>query len=79
VATITVTIKLDRQKTLLFGNDWSCTMQKRQKISRFYIYGINKKVSSEADMRDYLQRENVRVTFLTYFEKKTGSVPPQLN
>lgn len=52
----------------------------RRKVQRFYVHGINKATSSEALMRQYLQRNNVKVTFLRYFDryfKRTASA--QLN
>lgn len=52
----------------------------RRKVQRFYVHGINKATSSEELMRQYLERKNINVTFLRYFErdhKRTASA--QLN
>ncbi|XP_069137902.1 putative leucine-rich repeat-containing protein DDB_G0290503 [Argopecten irradians] len=52
----------------------------RRKVQRFYVHGINKVTSSEKLMRQYLERKNVKVTCLRYFErdyKRTASA--QLN
>lgn len=52
----------------------------KNKVSRFYIHGINKATSSENAMRDYLHHAGVRFTFLRYFDnnwKRTAAA--QLN
>lgn len=54
--------------------------RQNKRISRFYIYGINGKTASESAMRDYLERENVHVTYLRYFQNRWKSTASaQLN
>lgn len=42
----------------------------KQKISRFYVYGINSRIASESSMREFLEQSKVHVTFLRYFQKQ---------
>lgn len=52
----------------------------KPRVARFYVAGINKKISSEAGMRKFLENNNVRVTHLRYFDKRTKrTASAQLN
>lgn len=56
------------------------TIRKTKRVSRFYVGGIDKVHSSEQSMRNFLDENNIHVTFLRYFyrpSKRTAAA--QLN
>ena len=74
------TSKFESNGSVQHGKFVGFTQRKKRKIKRLYVHGINKKLSSERDMRDFLERNNVKFTYLRYFErewKRTASA--QLN